>query len=268
MEFEESNGIQVGDQNSQNNKTSKIRKIDSKVTLLGTDSLSVTFNEGDQNGAPGYTFLITTLTILALVSGIGIYSSVTNGSGGSGNDRSPLANSGGTRPPSSPLKASPEPEVTDSAGLSGAPPMDSGKTTGGAAASSLCMGEVLRASGTFTKQKYSIGEKPRITIRVTNTSRQACDLDFGPTAIYLSVQPLASFADTFRSDQCLDNPQPAIKSIPANGHTEHTLEWDGSSGGKGMCGPARGIAGKDHYMATVHFANTRLTGPAELLSIG
>jgi len=196
--------------------------------------------------------LAVLLVLLLIVTGIvlAIWQPWKGTDAGAPGDRTPGTSSGPVTPGET---SSGTPDATGSAGAS-APASDSASPSpGGTADDALapCTAADVTVTAVTDRESYGAGQKPQLSIELTNESAQDCTMDVGTATQQFTI---TSGVDVWwRSTDCQSEPSSYVVTLEA-GQTVSTstpLEWDRTRSRTNTCDGDRPNAGAGTYRLVV-----------------
>ncbi|MFN2537265.1 MAG: hypothetical protein ABR549_03815 [Mycobacteriales bacterium] len=136
-----------------------------------------------------------------------------------------------------PTGTTPRPTTTPSPTASPRPTSSRPPATAGG----LCADSDLRLAVATDASTYQIGESPRFTLVITNTSAAACTRDLGSKVV--SLQVVSGSARTWNSDDCTEGQDSKpTRLAPGKATTVVVLAWSGKRSQPGCPAPRQQAA--------------------------
>lgn len=133
----------------------------------------------------------------------------------------------------------PTPEVSENTEVkAGSPP------------AAVCDEAGIKVSASMDQQTYAAGETPKLTLKVTNTGKGACDINVGTSQMEFKI---TSGADViFNSKHCQADPGDLVKNLQTNASETATFTWKRNRSAEGCAKvPQTPGAGTYVFVATL-----------------
>ncbi|MFI6941133.1 hypothetical protein ACIBI4_17795 [Streptomyces sp. NPDC050418] len=101
------------------------------------------------------------------------------------------------------------------------------------------------------KNRYEVGEKPKLEITAKNSAGSDCKIDLGPKELVVSITRTGDDEAYWKSSHCPATAGSLLYRVPADSAITYTLTWDRRPSAPDCASPAPGSAAPDTYLVEV-----------------